>query len=398
MTYNNFEIAAELNGAEFDGPPGGFQFSMVDSIHELFPRGTLTFLDTSGYFKEGGIIVDGFPTKLTLGIPDQSKQISCDYVSQKSSAGAAMTPGSTTGPVIFELRHKGANLQSAIQKSYNDTIDSIVSDVVSPLGFTSTDIASLTGTGWWWRYGLTEEEFLIDVLRANMWSSDCDDTPFYVFGDSTGVLHVRSYAELFNQSSVASIVLMPNPQPSTDGSAITYAFDARPFSEGLDTLYPSAAPDERSYSEKDLSFTTKTDSTFKHAKGSGDHVPLIATKTPTSLAYLRRARVDDAETTFLKARTNDLFRYGMLPERILITSLFMPDVLAGTLVDVDQRIPDIDSGSFKAGQHYTGQWLAERVSHTWVPSKKYIITQMLLGRKLVSYPSEYALSTKAIQS
>ena len=398
MTYNDFEVDVVLNGAAFDGPPGGFQFSMVDSIHELFPRGTLTFLDTSGYFKEGGVIVDGFPLSLTLGIPSKSAQLTCDYVARKATSGAAMTPGSTTGPVVFELQHKGAAAQSALQKAYQATIDVIVKDVIGPLGFSGTDVAALKGSGNWWRYGLTEEEFLIDVLRPNMWSADCEDTPFYVFGDSAGKLHVKSFAEMFKQSPTAKIVLMPNPQPDVEGSGITYAFDAQPFAEGLDTLYPTIRPDERSYAEADLSFVRLVDSTFKHVGGKGTAVPVVASGSPTSLAYLRRARKDDAEKTFLKARTNDVFRYGMLPERILVSGLFQPKVFAGTTVDIDQRIPDPESGSYKSGQHFTGSWLAERVSHTWLPSKKYAVTQMLLGRKLVQYPSNLLLSDMAVKS
>jgi hypothetical protein len=300
VTYLDYEVSVELNGAEFTGNPGQFFFTISDSIYDLFPRATLHFPDETSLFKSGGLLTDGFPILLKLGINGVS--VGCSYVVDRGETESPMTIGYVSGDMTLKLVHKGRSKMSAKSRALVGLVSEIAPTVISPLGFVKTSFEKTRGKSTWWQMGVDEETFLRETLEPASTSYDSQDTPMFFFGDSTDTFNLKSFAAMIGQKEVASYTMVPQSIQAIAQQGFSSLYDLRPFTEGLTPSLAYAKPRVVGYKSTDASLLSSVESIFSHVKGSGDAVPLPAPVGATRFLYLGRQIQDNDEQCLQEPR------------------------------------------------------------------------------------------------
>lgn len=274
MNYLDYDIAIELNGVEFTGNPASYILTIRDSIYDVFPQASLFFPDETSIFKTGGMLTDGFPIKLKLGL--DGKMVSCPYVISQGETGSNMTVGFISGGMLLKLEHIGVSLMSSRTDAMKGLISDIMDDVIKNLKFDSSSIEKTRGKATWWRLGLNEEDFINKILKPSALSYNGSNTPLFFFGDCRNSFNVKSFSSMIKQKTAASYAVAPQPPSSIRSDGIETVSDIRPFTEGLRSSMMITKPRIFGYNGKNGNMVVNSDSAFKHVEGPGDAIPILS--------------------------------------------------------------------------------------------------------------------------
>ena len=380
MTYLGYDLDIQLNGSEFTGNPAQFFFTISDSIYEIFPRASLAFPDEAVVFKSGGLLTDGFPIALSLGM--DGKKVGCSYVVAQGETESPETKGFVSGALKLSLVHRGRSLMTSRSRALKGAISDVMSTVTTPLRFSSSFLEKTRGMSTWWQTGDDEEDFLTKVLLPVASSYSGKDTPMYLFGDSADRINLMSFASMVGGKPVGEYTMEPQSPSAMAESGVTTFYDLRPFTEGLMPNLLLSKPRVIGYRSSDASTLDAEDSAFSHAKGDGDSMPLPKPKGDTRFLDLGRQIQETNEKIFWQARINNSYRPLLSQEKILVTLPLDPSLVAGKLLSVKVALPDLGSKGSQVDSHYTGTWLAESTAHAWIGSNKKGTTQAVLTRGL----------------
>lgn len=378
MKYLGYDVDVQLNGSEFTGNPGMILFTISDSIYDLFPRASLAFPDETVLFKSGGMLTDGFPIALSLGL--DGKTIGCSYVVSQGETESPETKGFSSGALKLNLIHQGRALMTSRSRSLKGVISDVMSTVVDTLKFSSSHLEKTRGMGTWWQTGNNEEDLLLRTLLPVASSYSGRDTPMYLFGDSNDQINLLSFASMIQGHPVGEYTMAPQSPTSMHEDGISTFYDLRPFTEGLMPSLLNAKPRVVGYKSDDASMLDTKDSVYSHVVGEGDAMPLPNPKGDTRLLDLGRQIQEPNEKIFWQAKINNSYRSLLSQEKILVTLPLDPTLVAGKLLSVKVALPDLGSKGSQIDSHYTGTWLAESTVHAWIGSNKKGTTQAVLIR------------------
>ncbi len=393
MKFQGYEIGVELNGSSLAGNPGYVQFSISDSIHDLLPTGTFVVPDPTGHLKDNAIMTDGMKLGLTLGIGDDF--VSLPMSAESSEVSNALEAGRLSGTPVIRLTHAACLKLTANGKKYSGTLSDVLSSAAQEVGLTSFDIEPTIGVGPWWRAGIDQRRFIEDVLRPNMISHDSSGTPYFVFVDARGKLLGKSFASLIQGHAVRELLVAPRAVVDAMRQSVPL-FDAKPFTEGFESVRRSLLPTMRGLQGASLSLVSTDEKLIDHTAGEGNSVPVVKPSGPTSIINLGRKLPSSPEDWFWKARINDKFRDSVCHERLLVTGMLDVLLTAGQPIDLKVYLPSLSTGVPTLSNHYNGRWLIERSTHMWNGPSKTGVTQLVIARSKAPYGSDTQLRSQVL--
>jgi hypothetical protein len=390
--YNNFYyIKFLINGQDTQTSGKDISFSLHDSIYSFYSNATLRANDITGLLRDNLFAVEGLPLEINFGTDEVNQNIIQKIVTISSDTPETTMPGICGGYINLKGNHAFYSTQNVEGKAYTGTISSIVNEVTD-YPFTKKSISSTSGSTTWYRLQQSQKDFIESVLLPNAYSPSANGTPFYCFTDLSNTFNFKSYHEMYNQNSVATLQYKPWEPSNIDFNCI---FQIVPFITGSKYTKKLWHRKEISRSISDGSYTAEDVYLYDSPehKWEDRQIPIIGDKDlTTDYDYLSFKYTESGEKEAYLGRKIFKQRKGFALEKFVITLSFNPALKSGIPIDLDVAVSD-DAGYATKALYLSGKYLIEDCIHEWrggLENRAY--TTLVVSRKFVTAPNVADLS------
>lgn len=386
MVYNDiYEIALEMDGQDIELAPSLYSFVMEDSIYRLYPRLSLSINDQTAIFQEYLATVEGLNVSLRYGLEDNS--IKCPYVIKYDELPNNTISGFIGGNIDITLIHDYYSKQTAISKYFENSISKIISDKANNYNFGSVNVDSTVSKYGWYQPLVSDAEFMLHNLLPFAYSSDTNDTPYYLFIDSNNDFFFKSFKSMIETNPVTDLYFTPKTEKGSNTKSIN-AFGR--YRIGSDITKNNRHRVICQIDDSDGSFNTENDYLTDYPSNT-NQVPIIYDKNNiTSYFWIDRKEDEKALQDNNNGFKINAMRNSMLLDKIIIALPLNIDLRAGKTVNI--ILPYSDNGE-ESSLLFSGKYLIDRSWHSW--DSRSGNTLLSIGRKEANVPSiDYKMKDK----
>lgn len=379
MTINGYDIELVLNKAiadEFD--PSGISFSLRDSIYDLYCTGTFSIIDTSGLLLEARAFSEGIPFDISFGF--LGVFLKNNYYIHKMEAMPSDSALQLSGRIELELTHSSAKEHLCDSRAF----DPVPSDIVTQLythqfedEFIEKTKSILPSDKMLYQPRINQKEFIEKILLPNSLSSGSTASPYYCFINSKNQLHFESFVKMWDRAPYTTLYLnrekkVPKYFQKILGF-IPFTFDLERHRNVLDFTL------EGFTDEEDPQMTLVEHSIMDFGEG-----PFPIYEVPEEVRPWFTG-IDSFPDQDL-ARVLHKQRYAVCPDKVLVTIPLNTELASGMTVNIDVEYSDRNTS-----YSYEGKYLIERTDHVWNGESISGYTQLVLGKKAPSFPSNSSI-------
>jgi len=389
--YNErYTIGITIEGKDLDSAPSNYSFIMKDSINSLLPTAMITFKDLTGQFNEYLSFTNGVKINITYG--DKDSTIKCPYVVMRNSTPEQIKPDNAGGLIEIPLIHEYLYYQSKQSTAFKDEISNIIKNKVKKYSFNSINIDSTLNKGIWYQPYLTDIDFMTKILMPFPYSSDSENSPYYLFIDSNNDFYFKSYKKLFiDANPVQTMILVPNTTLDTLKKNTFSIFNSTQLSimDIKDQLHRLLFN-----FDKDDTYQDVQDYISDYPKSVTDAKYIPITWKIDNITYVGELLsydidVDNTKNNNLGLMNNSMkIAYG-LDKVILITNV-NTNLRSGKKLEI--KVPTgKDSKQTDTSQRYSGDYLIETAYHKWTGSMGKTI--LVASRESIKLSDNYSRSS-----
>lgn len=392
-----YTIDILLHGVDFVSDLGGTSFSISDSLYSLHNTASLTFEDPTGEFTERLMFIKGAPLTIDYGIKGKSsKKSNLILTSFHQPNPPRGTPGIVSGAMVANFTGAWYGEQTIRSSVYEDTISSIIqsiagkSDALRGISIESTD-----GVDVWYQPYINDAAFIRDILTPNAFSYDAENTPFYAFTTSDGILRFRSAASIYKDSIQDEIVYISNlhQQNSSPQNVLTVRY----MREQEDLERQRLHDHTFIIDSGDARLNGEDDSITDHIPPQEGRLPAIANLD----LFTGYTDFDNEELTIVgrnteKAQLATYHKPGMFLEHLILVTPFNPKLHSGQRVQFTSYTSSEKDRS-EESPTFTDRYVIENCEHIWNGEEFRGYTKCILGRKYINTTNRYRIAERLAQ-
>lgn len=387
MEYDSrYSIGLTIEDITFDGPANNYSFTLMDSIYELYPRGSFLFSDASGIYSEFLTLVNGTKVAFTYGTVDT--QITNTFNVLKESIPSQKLQANISGNIETNLIHNYYINQQKRSKAYTGEISNIIKSLASSYDFTSTDLEETQSSGTWYQPFVNDAEFMSTFLLPFAYSTNASLSPFYLYIDANNSLNFKSLKTLFDQNSTELVL---RSGASKNALAQGEILSIVPYQTGLDPLRKLQKRKLVNFA-KDGTFNSNEDTFAQYPSYIVGDIsnPVIPMHLETDLlssyySLLEEDIVSDSTKNKNLGLKVSSMRDMFLFDKVIITTNLNPSLYAGSKVSV--TIPLGTNTKEDLSSRFTGDYIVERSYHKW--NGKNGASILVCGRGNIQIPKDY---------
>lgn len=373
-SVEKYTINISMNGVSKEIPSSDISFSLSDSIHSLYSRGSLTINDNQGWGLEGRGLTMGSSIQLELGYGDE--RLISSFVINSMETRSMAKSSQLGGEIRVDLIHESFAKSRKISESYDEPPSSIMETLFN-YSFPSTLIERTLPSPYPYLYRphLTEEEFIRRILMPNSLSSDGTISPFFCFIDLKGELHYESLIYMLSKNPLSKMFL--GHQEAYD-NYYEKVFSFYPFTETLEDVKDSIIyefsyinPNTKEYKKENLELADN------HYGG----YPVYKT-TVTPSQYFD-GFISSSFLSSTKAETNNKQKGASLPEKAVVVTPLYTNYTSGRVVSI--------KAVYGNGYHsysYSKNYIIERSAHIWNGEENNGYTELVISKVLPEFPAD----------
>ena len=385
--YNDrYLIGVEIEDTELDYDPALYSFFIKDSIYNLFPTASMTFRDLSGQFSEYLTFINGVKVKITFGSSEES--ITCPFVVVKNSIPEQIVSNNIGGISEIPLVHDYYYYQSKQSLAFNDEISNIIKKKIRNYNFNSTDIDTTINKGIWYQPYITDSEFMTKKLLPFAYSTDSNDSPFYLFIDVNNNFYFKSYKKLYIDSkSYGNYKLVQNMTLEDMSNDTFYSFN--PIQMSISDLQPNLHRIIYNF-DKDGNYVSFQDFITDYPSSSDKSKVIPITWNLDNINSLKEILSYDVKYDNTKNNNQGLINNSMKKiygiEKVIIMSNVNINLRAGKKITLNLPVGS-DNTKIDSSQRYSGDYLIETSYHKWTGSVGRTI--LVCSRQDIKLPGNY---------
>lgn len=397
MIYREYyELDLKINDISLEFSPQELNFSIHDSIHNVFSSANIYINDTSGLMREFLFFNEGNKYSLTFGIKDLTT-LNSDYIVESNESQDIITQGILSCKYKLNLLHNWYSYQEITNKAYTNRISLIVRELIQNYRFKSIIMNDTSNNTTWYQLGMNQKDFIEKVLLQNAYSFNMDGTTFVCFIDVDNNFQFRNIKSLFDSNPVAELVYAPQIK---DNYSINVIQTIKPFSEGLLQTKKTL---NRTVVYRDLQtgeISTDDDDIMTHpinSKLPNSKLPILGNNNlKTDYKYYSWKYTNLGEKDSFQSRIyRDQYK-GYFLDKFIIMVPFNPLLKSGSIVKLNLSYLN-DKNQPEYGLYQSGNYLIEDCIHTWNANKQKIgTTELIVSRKFVFPSSEHKLAQRLI--
>lgn len=392
-----FDIDIFVNGILFDMVPSGYSFSIKDSIYSFYSIATFDVPDITGVILENLHLSKGSHFKIKYGNNDSVDE--SEFIILQRSLPETIRHGILSGTVSLKLVHQLYDIQEKKSAAYSNTISNIIQQLFAS-SFSSLDLSSTVGTDIWYQPLMSDVQFCTDVLLPNAYSSNANNTPFYLYTTVDNVLHLKTGYELYTQSITTTLRYTPIASRNSQKSEVfnknsILSLALMEIDDKKDIIRPLQ---NRTIGQIDqltgeLKEITK-DSFIDYAPFSQSY-PLLVGSSDYLTDYIDMGFY--GETALRQqhklAQIHSSQRYGMMPIKLFALTPLNPSLYAGKKINLEVYTPK-GEGVSELSSIFSGNYVIESCEKIWNGPKNMGYNAMVLGRKMFSVPNNYTMKSR----
>lgn len=372
-----------------------------DSLFSFYPYMELYIKDDISLISDNFFFVEGLKFHVELGSDenlnasdDQNKggYIKHNYVwSEDSITNCAMINhlnGTNALLLISEHYIKDRPSTQAFNKPLSDIAEEIGTSILDIsktdkakskyfIGTTKNSAADI-----WYQAGRNCSRFLKD-LAAESYSSlkSQTQTPYETFINCDGDFYFMSYAEMYEQSSVAKFKMKFKNNSSLSFDVI----------QGIEVMHGGLPVNKKTYTQEKFylpqtgEVVTKPEEIqlkdkYIKINGTKDKFLVLESNNQVNSLVDFGLYEEDVDVETFKAKENNLYLNSATAYRIVITVLFNPKCVSGKTVDIE-----IEQGSNpdQLSSEYSGKWLIIQSEHL-MNNEGFVCSKLTLAKPSIS--------------
>ncbi len=381
-------IFAEFNTDQFEikVPSSEISFSLIDSIHTLYSRATMTVNDRNGLYSEYLLSTVGNVLNIKFGHTDFIDDIlNNNYVlSQEIMEDSNENPDRLSGPIDISFIHEWYNKQEIKSVSYQDNIKTIVQDFVEDYPFSDIKIDTISNTDTFYQALQTQGEMITKEFLPISYSTMANKTPFFAFINSKNEFKYINYNTMYGGNTADDEYILQRNEVKYNNKAI---LDIKRWSDTL--------PNSKEFNKN--VYTLGSDSCVEEIYlDVKDYYPIppaydyvLANNRdllPTNYEFMYYG---DASTDKVKGIKIDYMRKSLFKDRLMILVSFNPKLIAGKTVYLNFPLPNDSNETFS--ERFSGKYLIELSEHTWDGQSATAVSKFIVSRKYAKIPPTYTL-------
>lgn len=384
--FSKIVFSLEVDDNETGIKASGINFTLHDSIYDLYPTAKMSLTDYTGTFNEYMGFVNGTKVTIRFGRNEETWK-KCSYRVIKNSTPQQNTQNGIGGNIELSLLHDYSNFQNKVSESYNSNISDIIKSKTNNYSFDYVNINPTLNSGLWLQPYITDSDFMINHLLPFAYSTDSDNSPYYCFIDSNNGFNFRNYKRLFLQNNYRVLEyksggtiesLATNTITSINFAQVSLS-DIKPFYNRITTYF-----DENGEYYKNGSPTLITD----FPNSATDPIPVKA-----NLDYITGVECLLDDDILLEDTKNN--RLGFIansvkdcisPDKVIITMNLDRGLCSGKKVRIN--LPTTSSNSSnELSLRCSGDYLIESSYHKW--NGRNAITILVCSKQIIKVTNEY---------
>jgi hypothetical protein len=386
IANNYYTIDLAFQGIEQTIDPNNISFSLHESLWQMYSNATLQIKDISGILHEYMLDIEGGIFTIQYGVKDGTT-IKSNYVVISNETPDNATTGLLSGTLNMSLLHEYYNYQTVLSKAYSGRISAIVKNVLSDYNFSSIVMNDTGSNSIWYRMKQSQKDFIEQVLLPNAYSTNAEYTPYFAYITTDNNFNFRNYKEFLDKKYTFELTYKPNKK---DNTTLETILDIKPFRNGS---FKTKFARNRTIITRDYSngsFTSETDLITKYptTKRSSYKVPIIGDSSLiTDYTYYNFTQEEQGEKEALEARKRFDERESYFLDKLLITTMFNPDIHVGQILSIKVSTVS-DKGNVEYGLSQSGNYVVEDCVHSWeglTARKGY--TYLIVSRKFMETPA-----------
>jgi hypothetical protein len=389
--YNDrYTIGITVEDKDLDSAPSNYSFIMKDSINSLLPTASINFRDLTGQFNEYLSFINGVKIEITYG--DKDSTITCPYIVSRNSTPEQIKPDNAGGVIEIPLIHEYLYYQSKQSTAFKDEISNIIKNKVSKYNFNSINIDTTINKGIWYQPYLTDIDFMINNLVPFAYSSDSEDSPFYIFIDSNNDFYFKSYKKLYTDANpTETMTLVPNVSVDTLSKKTFSIFNSTqvPLLSIKDNLHRLLF----NFDESDT-YKKVQDYIYNYPQSLSEAKYIPVSWNMDNITYIGELlsydiKEDNTKNNNLGLMNNSMRKVYGLDKVILIANL-NTKLRSGKKIELNVPTGK-DSKQTDTSQRYSGNYLIETTYQKWTGSLGRTI--LVASRESIKLSNNYSRSS-----
>lgn len=384
------DIFAEfINGTdEIVVPSDMISFSLIDSIHSLYSRASVSLKDRNGLISEYLLSTPGNILKIRFGNTNFPLDVlEAKYILNKEilEEGYDESPESLGGELSLNFKHEWMNYQKAESRSFQDSINNLVTIFTSEYPFRMKIIEPAGGFTYWYQGMRTKAKMITEDFLEKAWNSSSKGTPFFAFIDSSNTFNFRTYASMFGSSNLADADY--NFFKNSADTSINTIISIQRWSETFEETQSNYKKALR-YIDENFSITASDiDSENHFLKNPSDTLPVTNLKS-YPVKFIARY-LEDSNSDLEKGLINNSMRDSLFKERFMIIVPLNTKLISGKTINMTIPVSATEETSFS--NRYSGKYIIEMSEHVWDGEGAAAVSKLLISRKYAQIPERYQL-------
>lgn len=378
--FDNYEISLFFDDEDSLIDASTYSFSINDSIHRIFPSLVLELKDRTGMLSEYLSTVEKQKITLNYGLKDN--YITCPFVNISDDIPELLGNNNVTGRVEINALHEYYDKQEISGNAFKGRISDIISRKINSYEFLSKNVDSTLNDNVWYQALYNDSDFMTEILLPNAYSSDSNETPFFLFIDSNNNFNFKTYNSLTTQNVTKKLFWLHEDLNNPESNVIWNFKKIKPGS-----LVNKFARNRNvfKFSKDDGSLLSETDkiTSYPRPLENDRYLPLYNDSLITSYIDLEEEKLEIGKQNNIKGQQIYSMKDSLFLERFYFTTHLDTTLLAGKMIKLE--VPGItNKDNLEKSQYFSDKYLIEESIHTWNTENNTIgkgYTNLIVSRK-----------------
>jgi hypothetical protein len=344
---------------------------LSDSIFDFYPKCVCFLNDENGIISDGIYFVESSEFTIKFGNIDKG-YVGTKFIWTGNEVSADKNKEFISGSNYLTFIHNFILKDKPKQKGWNDLISNIVKDILlTRYSFNAfQNITTTTGIQYHYQMNKSNQEFIKDLSNI-AYSQSYEKSPYFTFFDVNGNFYFTTLDFLFNQQSVARIVLTQDSFQTAQSNTIDQ--NLIPSVKVLNSIRSNAYGFEKSrnfynkkiYKIENTGAVTNVIELMKNRYLNLNRqfklmVERINSSETETTDVNQIGIIESNEIEFNKGLVNNLYTNFNTLYRLNLIVEWNPLITAGKIIDLLVKSPDQNKN---IGTEYSGKWLIASTQH-----------------------------------
>lgn len=348
---------------------------MTESIQTFIPFAEVTLNDVDGVAADRIVNTQGLPLKLVMGLTDKKSEVSFEGVLEAPGISGYDSSGIVRGVMGMRIIHESILKQEPSMKAYKGTTSNAIKEVLKGI-YSDFDVDPSGGESIYYQSGKPSIRYATEDLKPKLYDIMSMDSPYYLWLDWEGKVHIRHRKSLMEQPIKATLIL---DRMHKQKDLFNYIFDIAQIPVSIQNGYRSFTDIRNTFDFGTGEVSATERSCLENYKKIGEKHLIMYDNVKYGIKSHIRTPQTPGEEEILKGIQINNQEPMVAPQKFTVVIGLNPLLRAGDVISILTRGIFLDE---ETSETYSGKWLIEQVSHSYngISESQQAFTTLTISR------------------